>query len=106
GSGQTLSVSFTPSDPTNYANVSTSVTIDVTRAAPAIIWSSPAPIVYGTALGVDQLNASSAVDGSFTYTPNTGTVLNAGTRTLSVDFTPTDTANYAAASKSVSIEVR
>src|SRR5204863_1400020 len=67
---------------------------------------TPADIVYGTALGATQLNATALVPGAFVYTPPTGTVLSAGTaQTLSVAFTPTDAANYTTASKTVSIKV-
>jgi hypothetical protein len=41
------------------------------------------------------LNATAGIAGTFTYTPAAGTVLNAGPgQTLSVTFTPTDTASY------------
>jgi hypothetical protein len=45
------------------------------------------------------------VGGSFSYGPGAGTVLDAGTHTLSVTFTPSDTANYESATASVSIVV-
>ena len=64
---------------------------------PVITWSNPAAITYGTPLSATQLNATAAgnVAGTFVYTPPLGTILNAGTaQTLSVTFTPTDSANY------------
>ena len=70
-----------------------------------ITWSAPAGITYGTALGATQLNATPTVPGTLNYDPLAGTILGAGTQTLSVTFTPTDAANYTGASKSVSIEV-
>jgi hypothetical protein len=71
-----------------------------------ITWANPAAIVYGTALGATQLNATTTVPGAFVYTPASGTVLSAGAaQTLSVTFTPTDTANYNNANKSVTIDV-
>ncbi len=58
---------------------------------PAITWSSPADIVYGTALGVTQLNAACSVPGTFVYNPPAGTVLHAGpNQVLSVICTPGD----------------
>jgi hypothetical protein len=39
------------------------------------------------------------------YTPSSGAVLSAGTQTLSVSFTPTDTADYAAATATVQLKV-
>ena len=78
----------------------------VGKAAPAITWSSPADITYGTALSATQLNATAAVPGTFAYTPAAGTILNAGGgQDLHVDFTPTDSTNYATASKDVTINV-
>src|SRR5439155_10506548 len=53
-----------------------------------------------------QLSATASVAGSSVYSPAAGTVLNAGNnQTLHVDFSPTDTANYNAASKDVAINV-
>ena len=70
------------------------VTLNVAKAAPTISWSNPADIVYGTALGAPQLNATASVAGTFSYSPAAGTVLSAGSQTLSVTFTPDDAANY------------
>src|SRR3954452_17769075 len=66
---------------------------------PVISWPAPAAIVYGTALGDAQLNATATangalVAGTFTYTPAPGTVLQAGDRTLQVAFTPNDAATF------------
>ena len=66
----------------------------IAKGTPVITWTPSSPIVYGTPLGAAQLNATANVPGTFVYTPPAGTVLNAGTQTLSVAFTPTDTANY------------
>src|SRR5204862_3458335 len=38
GTGQTLSVTFTPSDGANYTTATRTVTIDVAQATPAITW--------------------------------------------------------------------
>jgi hypothetical protein len=77
----------------------------VTKADPTITWNAPAAIDYGTALNATQLNATANVVGTFAYTPETGTVLNAGTHTLSVQFTPNDTTSYNSASETVSLTV-
>ena len=53
-----------------------------------------------------MLNATANVPGSFAYTPGAGTVLAAGTRQLSVLFTPTNVANYTTATASRSITVQ
>ncbi|MCX6538783.1 MAG: M12 family metallo-peptidase [Acidobacteria bacterium] len=175
---QTLSVTFTPTDTTNYTTATTSVTIVVTASGgggsggggfvgpgnggpatgsvsgttltyngatylivngkvtfpdctvyiamtsgllipagmapgcvpaggstPTITWANPASVVAGTVLSTTQLNATATVPGTFVYTPAAGTVLTAGTRTLSTTFTPTDTANYMTATKTVTIVV-
>ena len=51
------------------------------------------------------MNATANVPGSFAYNPTNGTVLNAGTNTLSVIFTPTDTVDYSSVTDSVSLVV-
>ncbi|HEX6162282.1 MAG TPA: Ig-like domain repeat protein [Vicinamibacterales bacterium] len=102
---QTLSVTFTPDDAANYAPASGSVTIDIAKETPVLTWTNPAAITYGTALSATELNATASVAGAFSYSPAAGTVLNAGTHSLAVTFTPTDAANYAAASAAVSIVV-
>jgi len=102
---QTLTVTFTPTDTADYAIATTSVTLTVNKAAPAISWITPAPIGYGTALSATQLDATSAVAGTFTYTPAAGTVLDAGSQPLSVVFTPSDTNDYMTAQAAASIVV-
>ena len=74
-------------------------------AVPLITWSNPAPIAYGTALGGTQLNATAGVGGNFSYTPAAGTVLPAGSHTLHVSFTPTNSGNYTSANASVTLVV-
>jgi MBG domain (YGX type)/Calx-beta domain/PKD domain len=106
GTGQILSVIFSPSVPANYNSATGSVTLDVLKAAPVLTWTNPADIVYGVALSTNtQLNAAASVPGTFAYTPTNGAVLNAGTNQLSVTFTPTDSTNYASANKTVFINV-
>ncbi len=63
------------------------------NSPPSVTFPGPAPIIYGTPLGISELNASASVPGTFVYSPSAGTVLNAGTnQTLTVTFTPSDTA--------------
>jgi Flp pilus assembly CpaE family ATPase len=101
----TPSVTFTPTDTTSYTAVQAAVTLTVTKATPEISWPTPAPITYGEALGAAQLNATASVSGRFVYAPAAGEVLGAGTHTLSVTFTPTDSADYAAVQTTVSLTV-
>jgi hypothetical protein len=108
GNGQTLSVTFTPTDTANYNTASKDVKINVKKADPVITWSNPADITYGTALSAAQLNAQASVAGTLKYTPDIGASLNVGDgQTLSVTFTPDPSIanNYNTASKDVTINV-
>jgi hypothetical protein len=76
-----------------------------TDPAPVVDWSTPAPIVYGTALSSnEQLNATANVPGAFSYNPSAGTVLAAGTYSLTTVFTPSN-ASYLSITDSVSLVV-
>ena len=79
--------------------------ITAAPAVPSITWSQPAPVVYGTAISASQLNATASVTGTYSYSPALGTVLGAGTRTLSVTFIPSDTADYTATMATVALQV-
>ena len=103
---QTLTTTFTPIDSTDYTTATKSVNINVNKATPTIIWSNPADIIYGTALSNIQLNASASAAGTFKYNPAAGTVLSAGTQTLTATFTPTDSKNYTTATASININVK
>ncbi len=87
--------------PTNLTNAK----VYASSHIPTIFWSNPSNITYGTALSSTQLNATASVNGTFNYDPPSGTVLSIGTHTLSIIFTPTDTANYTTATKNVSTNV-
>lgn len=103
---QKLSVTFTPTDTTDYTSATASVTLTVNQATPTITWATPAAVVAGATLGSAQLDAVADVPGSFAYSPASGTVLNTlGTTTLSTTFTPTDTTDYTTATDKVSLMV-
>ena len=102
---QVLSVTFVPADSANYNGGSASVPLTVTKAPATITWPAPADIVYGTALSAAQLNATANVTGTFSYSPALGTVLGAGSRTLSVTFTPDEGANYNGSDATVAVNV-
>jgi uncharacterized repeat protein (TIGR03803 family) len=107
---QTLKVTFTPTDTTDYATATGQVTLTVNQATPTVSWTTPAAIAYGTALSATQLDASavfngSSVAGTFTYNPPAGTVLAVGSQTLKVTFTPTDTTDYTTATGQVMLTV-
>lgn len=103
---QTLSVSFTPTDTTDYNSTTASVTLTVNKATPTITWT-PAVLYVGSALSAAQLDASAgSVAGSFSYSPALGTVEStAGTVSLSTTFTPTDTTDYNNATDTASLSV-
>jgi hypothetical protein len=106
GAGQTLAVTFTPTDSTDYTTATASVTINVDRATPTITLDAPPDIAFGTALNSTQLDASTGVAGTYAYTPTAGTFLGVGSdQTLSVTFMPTDTADYTTAMASTTITV-
>ncbi|MEY2408619.1 MAG: hypothetical protein QOF48_1289 [Verrucomicrobiota bacterium] len=93
-------------------NMLTQWGLEITGASsPTIAWSTPAPVTYGAALAAAQLNAtvtynSTNVNGTLSYTPAAGTVLNAGAaQILSVTFTPADTTSFLPASTTVSVDV-
>jgi hypothetical protein len=111
---QTLKVTFTPTDTTDNTAATATVSLTVNQTTPTILWATPAAIVYGTALGANQLNANAAgigslastpVNGIFTYSPAAGTVLGAGPQTLKVTFAPTDTTDYGSATAMVTLTV-
>ena len=105
-----LSVVFTPTDPQGYTGASANNSIVVTQATPVLNWPTPAAIAVGTPLSGTQLDATATfqgatLPGTFTYTPPAGTKLLAGTHTLSVLFTPTNTTDFTTATATVQIVV-
>jgi Bacterial Ig-like domain (group 2) len=70
-----------------------------------VTWNALSAIKYGAALSSVQLDATASVPGSFIYKPAAGTVLKAGTQTLSVVFTPADTQTYSTATATVPLTI-
>ncbi|HEY0784835.1 MAG TPA: FG-GAP-like repeat-containing protein, partial [Acidobacteriaceae bacterium] len=112
GAGQqTLTAVFTPTNTTDYKQVTTTTQLTVTRANPTLAWAAPASLVAGTPLSQTQLNATAtgvtgaALPGSFVYTPAAGTLLSAGQHQLSVTFTPTDATDYSSVTSTVPITI-
>ncbi|MHB1558384.1 MAG: MBG domain-containing protein, partial [Isosphaeraceae bacterium] len=89
----------------NYTFVGQDGTLTVGPAAPTVTWPVPAAITYGTPLGSAQLDATASVAGTFAYSPSAGTVLDAGSQTLSVTFSPTDTADFSPVTATVTLQV-
>jgi len=103
---QTLSVTFTPTDTTDYNPATASVSLTVNQATPVITWATPSAVLQGAALSAAQLDATASVAGSFSYSPASGNVMNtAGTIPLSTTFTPGDALDYTTATASVSLIV-
>ena len=102
---QTLSATFTPADAADYKALTVTTSVSVTPAVPPVTWANPAAISFGTALSATQLSASSSVAGTFVYSPALGTVLAAGTHTLTATFKPTLSADYGTSASTVSLVV-
>ena len=100
-----ITTTFTPTDSTDYATATSTVSITVNAATPVITWATPAAIVSGIALSSTQLDATSTVPGTFVYSPAAGAILDLGSQTLSVTFTPTDTTDYTTATQTVTLSV-
>jgi subtilase family serine protease len=90
---------------TNYIVALSNGTLTVTMAAPLLSWATPSAVTYGTALSSNQLDATANVPGNFAYNPSAGTVLDVGTNSLSVNFTPANTVDYSSAADGVSLVV-
>lgn len=89
----TPSVSAVVSNPTFSSSVTQPLTITLEQDA-AVTWATPAAIADGTPLSSTELNAVGNTAGTYVYTPPAGTVLSAGSHTLSVTFTPTNQETY------------
>ena len=110
----TLNVVFTPDNTGGYTGATGSTTIVVTQAKPTINWPTPGAISTTTPLSSTQLDATATINGAplagtyfYTVPPGTtdahGQTLTAGTHTLKVVFTPTDTTDYMSATATVQI---
>ena len=101
----TLRVSFAPTDTSHYAPATATQTLTVNQTTPLLTWAAPAAISNGTALSSTQLDATANVPGTFVYAPDVGAVLAGGAQTLTVTFTPSDTANYTTATATETLTV-
>jgi hypothetical protein len=107
-----LNVSFTPINTADYNSTTASVTLNVLpQISVPIVWSTPAPITYGTPLSATQLNATAVyngntIPGAFLYVPPVGTVLTAGQQILQVQFSPNNTTQYTTSTGNVTLTVK
>jgi len=99
-------VTFTPTDTDNYETVSGSVNVTVNKATPTVnTWPTAGAITYGDTLSDSTLSGGSAsVAGSFDF-DNPSTAPNAGTYSVAVTFTPSDTDNYVTVTEAVDVTV-
>ena len=89
---QISGLAVTGTDASNYTVTQPTANADMIAASAGLTWNTPSSIVYGTTLSATQLDATTNIAGTFVYTPGAGTRLTAGTHTLSVSFTPTNSA--------------
>jgi hypothetical protein len=89
----------------NFSNNVTATDTVIFQQQPPIVWATPAPILYGTPLSATQLDATSTIQGSFSYSPSAGTVLPIGPNTITATFSPTDTTDYTTSKASVTLTV-
>lgn len=85
--------------------MSNAATFTIT-ASSLVSWATPSPINYGTPLGSSQLNATSIVPGTLTYSPSAGSVPPLGNNTLTAIFMPTDAVTYSPVTLAVLPRVR
>lgn len=96
---------FTPTNTTLYQTASKTITLTVNKAMPSVTWANPANISSGTPLSATQLNATASVAGTFSYNPPAGSVLAAGSQTLSTTFTPAMATNYSSVTRTAALTV-
>lgn len=83
-----------------------SADLTILNREPAVTWTPPASIVYGTPLNATQLNATADVPGEFVYSPQAGAVLSAGeNQALTVTFIPADSEQYEQVTSTVFLDV-
>jgi PKD repeat protein len=101
----TVNVSIQASNPSPTTGQQI-VAFTISKANPTIVWNRPNSIVAGQPLSAEQLNATSNLPGTFSYSPPIGTVLVEGVgQTLKTVFTPADAANVNSANVNVNIDV-
>ncbi|MEI6786649.1 MAG: Ig-like domain repeat protein, partial [Verrucomicrobiota bacterium] len=98
------SVTFTPSDSSNYNPSNWTVSVTVNKATPTVnTWPAASAITVGQALSASTLSGGGAtVAGGFTFDAP-ATTPPRGTYPAAVTFTPTDAVNYAAVRATVSV---
>jgi hypothetical protein len=92
------SIRLTVTDPLGLkASQEVFVYPNCTQSLPSLTWPAPTPIVQGTRLSTNQLNATATIPGSFAYAPTNGAVLPPGSnQVLTATFTPFDLGQWSA----------
>jgi hypothetical protein len=98
------SVTFTPTDTTDYNPVVGSVSVTTAKATPTVsAWPTAGGLTYGQTLASSTLTGGAAsVGGTFSWTTST-TSPAVGTTTYPAIFTPSDTIDYNTVTGSVSV---
>ena len=103
---------YTSTDNEFTGSSSTVLLTVVNLNSPNIVWPTPDPIVYGTALSATQLDAQAQdpnthadISGTYLYSPAVNFVPDAGSVNLNVSFTPDDTSTYSGQTGSVTLAV-
>jgi alpha-L-arabinofuranosidase len=100
------SVTFTPTDATDYNTVAGTVNVTVNQATPTVTaWPTASAITSGQTLSSSTLTGGAASPlGTFAWTTPT-LVPSAGTPSESVTFTPSDATDYSTVTGSVTVTV-
>ena len=89
----------------DYVAAEASGTVVINKINPVLKWNTPAPIKEGTKVSSKQLNPTSNVKGTFTYTVNSGALLSRGAYDVIASFIPSDLINYNSGRISTTLEV-
>jgi len=102
-----FSMRFTPTDTTNYNILTQNVNVTVGKTNPTVTWPTGLTATYGQTLANITLpgNGTSTPAGAFAWVTSTTSVGAVGTRAFSMNFTPTDTANYNTLTQNVNVTV-
>ena len=106
GEGQTLSVTFNPSDTINYSPITYSTSINVGRVTPEIEITYSGDFVGGTMLSEAMFSTDTELLGTLSADPAFGSVLTTGEdQLIKITFTPDDTVVYAPVVKEFTVGV-
>ena len=100
------SVTFTPTNSTNFGSTTNNVSVTVNQVAPVVsAWPAATPIASGQSLNSSTLTGGTAnTDGTFVWT-SAITVPGVGTTSYNVTFTPSDAIDFSTANGWVSVTV-